>query len=184
MRTGIILAGGKSQRMGQDKGLMLWKGKPLVSYIIEAVAPLVEEIIIITANKAYQQFGWAIYEDMLPDAGPLGGLYTGLYHSSYEENLVLSCDVPLVSTALLHKLIDNCPKKASILRDGEQIHPLIACYAKSLLPIIEARLKEKQYSMKGLLNAIDVEELILTVEEAKALANINTKWEFERWLGT
>ena len=68
--TGIILAGGKSSRMGTEKGLILYKNKPFVEHIIEAMNPLVDNIIIISNNKAYKSFGFRCYEDLIKN--PLG----------------------------------------------------------------------------------------------------------------
>ena len=63
--TGIILAGGKSSRMGTEKGLILYKNKPFVKHIIEAMKPLVNNIIIICNTRAYERFGFKCYEDLI-----------------------------------------------------------------------------------------------------------------------
>ena len=101
--TGIILAGGKSSRMGTEKGLILYKNKPFVEHIIEAMNPLVDNIIIISNNKAYKSFGFRCYEDLIKNTGPLAGIYTGLRYSKTENNLIVSCDVPLINTVILIK---------------------------------------------------------------------------------
>ena len=100
--TGIILAGGKSQRMGTDKGLLLLDGKPFVSYIYEALQPIVgENCIIVSSNPDYDCLGCTRVEDIIPTKGPRGGISTGLKYSKTKMNIVISVDAPLVSTALL-----------------------------------------------------------------------------------
>ena len=105
--TGIILAGGKSSRMGTEKGLILYKNKPFVKHIIEAMKPLVNNIIIICNTRAYERFGFKCYEDLIKNTGPLAGIYTGLSYSKTDNNLIVSCDIPLVNTVVLQKLIDQ-----------------------------------------------------------------------------
>src|SRR6202008_2205785 len=95
--TAIILAGGKSSRMKEDKGLVYFNGKMLVEHVIASAKKMTTRIIIITANPAYRQFGYPCTEDEMKEKGPLGGIFTGLVHSSTKKNLVLGCDLPFLS---------------------------------------------------------------------------------------
>lgn len=70
----IILAGGKSSRMGVDKGLMLLNEKPMVQHVIDAVKLVADEIIIVANNKEYKQFGYTVISDEIENAGPLAGI--------------------------------------------------------------------------------------------------------------
>ena len=79
--TGIILAGGKSSRMGQDKGLLMLNGRTFMSHIIEALEPVVSDIIIVSNNSDYDIYKLKRVADILKDSGPLAGLYTGLFLS-------------------------------------------------------------------------------------------------------
>ena len=90
--TGIVLAGGKSSRMGSDKGLLTINGKMFIEHVVDAMKPLVDNIIIVSNNKMYDQFGYERIEDEIINSGPMAGLYSGLKHSESEYNLVLSCD--------------------------------------------------------------------------------------------
>ena len=103
--TGVILAGGKSSRMGTDKGLLELNGKPLIQYAIDTLKSIGLEIIIISNNSDYEQFGFPVYPDIIPDKGPIGGVYTALSYSSTEKNLIVSCDTPFLSKKLLNYLI-------------------------------------------------------------------------------
>ena len=102
--TGIILAGGKSTRMGTDKGFLLLNNKPFVQYSIDALQPLVSEIIIVSDNPDYDRFGLKRINDTIKDAGPVAGICSGLEASSTAYNLILSCDIPLITSKILQKL--------------------------------------------------------------------------------
>ena len=85
--TGIILAGGKSSRMGSDKGFLKLNDKRFVLYSIEALKPLVSEILIVSDNENYDTFGYKRIEDIIKNSGPVAGIYSGLKASKTEYNL-------------------------------------------------------------------------------------------------
>ena len=79
--TGIILAGGKSSRMGTDKGLMRLNGKPMIQHILDPMAKICQRILIITGNPMYGMFGFELVNDEAPDYGPVMGILSGLKQS-------------------------------------------------------------------------------------------------------
>ena len=89
--TGIILAGGKSSRMGTDKGLLLLNGKPMVKYVIDVLSKVTSKIIIIANNDEYKQFGYKVYSDLIKDKGPVGGIYTAMNYTNSNTNICISC---------------------------------------------------------------------------------------------
>ena len=96
----IILAGGRSSRMGTEKGLMPFRGKPMIRHIIDLLQSLdINPIQIITQHGAYEQFELPCYPDLIQNKGPLGGIYSGLVHSTATKNLVLGCDMPFLTKA-------------------------------------------------------------------------------------
>ena len=101
----FILCGGKSSRMQSEKGLMLFQGKPFIEYIIEAALPISSEIQLVTNTANYDYLPYQKIKDIELDKGPIGGIYSALVHSESELNLILSCDIPLISTELLTALI-------------------------------------------------------------------------------
>ena len=130
--TGIILAGGKSTRMGSDKGFLKFNGKSFIEYSIAALKPLVSQIIIVSNNADYDIFNVKRVEDVIKEAGPLAGIYTGLKTSKTEFNLVLSCDVPLITKEILEMLIEAQDRQSDIIQivsQGKSM-PLIALYKK------------------------------------------------------
>ena len=131
-KTGIILAGGKSSRMNQDKGLMILNGKPMIQFVINVLKPFVDEIIIVSNNSEYEQFGYPVYSDLVKDKGPLVGIYTGLFYSQSATNIILSCDVPYLNSDVVSFL---CAKhidcQITIPRIEGRTHQLIGVFSKS-----------------------------------------------------
>lgn len=179
--TGIILAGGKSSRMGQDKGLMIWKGQTFTEHIIEALDPLVDELFIVSNSDKYKQFGLRVYQDVLEDRGPLGGIYTGLSNSDGYRNIIVSCDVPLITTNTLHRLIAHDEEQYDIvqLSDGSREMPLVAMYKKSCEGPFLDRLEQDKLKLQAAVSAMKVKTVILPEEKAYTLRNINTQEDFE-----
>ena len=105
--TVFILCGGKSSRMQSEKGLVLFQNKPFIEHIIQAILPITSNIKLITNNKEYDYLPYQKIPDIITDKGPLGGIYTALTNSETEFNLILSCDIPLISTELLSELISK-----------------------------------------------------------------------------
>lgn len=178
--TAIILAGGKSSRMGVDKGFMLYNNKPFISHIIKATQHIVNEIIIVSNNAKYDQFNLKRVNDILPDAGPLSGVCSGLFHSQSEHNLVLSCDLPLIKNELLRMLIDQVSDAYDIVQTSVQgrINPLLAMYKKQCASSCLAALKSGERQMCAFTSRQRVKTILIDVALEKYAANINTPHQF------
>jgi len=133
--TGIILAGGKSRRMKSDKAFLTYQDRPLIAHVIEALEAVTSEVILVSDDNRYDVFNKRRFPDLLEDAGPLAGLYTGLYHSETPYNLVLGCDTPLVNQTVFKPLFSNASKKYDIvqLASRGRTMPLIALYKRTCL---------------------------------------------------
>jgi molybdopterin-guanine dinucleotide biosynthesis protein A len=129
--TGVILAGGMARRMNQqDKGLVCFQGRPLVSYAIAALAPLVNNTFI-NANRhseQYQQFGLPVIADQTDSFdGPLAGILTAMIYSDADVLLVVPCDAPLMTATQLQKLLTSRAEfdaDIAVAFDGERLHPV------------------------------------------------------------
>jgi len=175
--TGIILSGGKSSRMGTDKGLLLFENKPFIQHSIDALKPLVSEIIIVSNNKDYNVFGFKRVEDAIENAGPLAGIYSGLNESKTDYNLVLSCDIPLISSEILEKLINAIDDVSEIIQiesEGKNM-PLIALYKKSCAAKFLKLLNEGERKLQVAVNKCNVKNVKLNEHDAFFTKNINTK---------
>jgi len=175
--TAIILSGGKSLRMGEDKGLMKIEGKPMIKYVIETVEQLTKQIMIIANNKAYQIFHYPVYKDSIKDKGPLGGIVEGLSRSTSDFNWVLSCDTPYLEQGLLTDLMLELKKEnqAVIVEHSNRKHPLIAVYHRSSLPVFEKQLDQNDLKLSNALNKLKMKTLNIDHLDKKIVANINSK---------
>ena len=179
--TAIILSGGKSSRMGTDKGLVLFNGKELVKYAAGLVDPIFYDAFIVANDPAYMKFELPVYEDLIVDTGPIGGIFTGLTYSTTAWNFFIACDMPFMTTNVIEKLIHSLGDADAVVACHEQAHePLCAFYNKSCLPVIEKQLAGQNYKLHDLFPLLRVREVDLTDEflsESNPFRNINTKDE-------
>lgn len=150
--NGIILSGGKSSRMGEDKALLKVGAKTIIEIIIDKLKPFCNEIII-SADEIdkYSQFGYKVVPDKFKNSGPIAGIYSSLLKSNTERNFVISCDLPLVSQKIIERLINYNSTKEILLpvTDG-MYHQLCGVYSKSVLENAESILNaEVESGRKG-----------------------------------
>lgn len=179
--TGIILSGGKSSRMGTDKGFLLYEEKPLIQYSINALKPIVSEIIIVSNNPDYDIFELKRINDIFENAGPLAGIYSGLKAAKTEYNLVLSCDIPLISSEILMKLIEAVDKVSEVIQiesEGKTM-PLIALYKKQCEPTFLKLLNAGELKLQYAINQCKAKTIILNTEDELFTININTPEELK-----
>lgn len=170
--TGIILAGGKSSRMGTDKGLMPFRGKPMIQHIIDPMAKICQRILIVTSNPMYGMFGFELVKDEQPDYGPVMGVLSGLKESETSLNLVMSCDAPFVSFDLMKELVLKSGEADIVAASSsEGIHPLIALYHKNCLPVFEQAVAEDEHRLRTVIEKLKVEKL--SVLNERLVRNIN-----------
>lgn len=175
--TGIILAGGKSSRMGSDKGLLKLEYKTFVERVIEAMKPLVDEIVIVSNNSDYDQFGYLRIEDEIEDSGPLAGLYSGLKHSNSEFNMVLSCDIPMIKTEILQKLIESDFENYEVtqIESNYKTMPLIAIYKKDCLNTCLKLLEQGERRLRYAVNQMNTNTIKIASNYESMVKNVNTK---------
>jgi len=175
--TGIILAGGKSSRMGTDKGFLKLEGVTFVERIMKSISPFVDNIIIVSDNPDYNTFGYRRVDDIIKNSGPLAGLYSGLYYSETEYNLVLSCDVPLVNSTILTKLIDEFDEDKDVVQLSSQNKtiPLVAFYKKHCMHRCLELLEKGEKRLRVALNHLDTKTIEVDSNMKHLVRNINTK---------
>ena len=161
--TGIILAGGKSIRMGKDKGTCSFNNKPLVEYAIEALKPFCGEILISANNiESYEKYAFKVVPDQISSIGPLGGIYTCLQKSGNKHNIILSCDTPFITSELIRYIIENIDADNEVVAPLHQhnfIEPLCAYYSKNLIPEIHECIENKDYKLLRLLKSVKMKTL-------------------------
>ena len=179
--TGIILSGGKSSRMGTDKGFLKHKGKTFIQHSIDALQPLVSETIIVSNNSAYDVFKLKRIKDEIENAGPLAGVYTGFMQSKTDYNLVLSCDIPLISSEILELLIESMDDTSEVVQieANTKTSPLIALYKTSCASKFYKLLNEGERRLRYAVNQCQVKHVKLDSDIGFYTLNINTPEEFK-----
>jgi molybdopterin-guanine dinucleotide biosynthesis protein A len=171
-----ILCGGKSSRMQSEKGLVLYQNKAFIEHIIEAVLPISENIQLITNTNDYDYLNYKKVKDIIANKGPLGGIYSALVHSEMELNLMLSCDIPLISTEILLELTENHSRNfdVSVFVDTDRIHPLIGMYSKNCLPVLKKALDANELKMIRFIQNISRQLIPISEEKKPFFKNINS----------
>lgn len=176
----FILAGGKSSRMGKDKGLVLLNNIPVIQHIINEVKKLDLNINIITDNHSYNTFGCKCIKDIIPGQGPLGGLYTAMCYTTAEYILLLSCDMPFVTYRVFERLINRCRTTHDEIiacRNEDNLYPFPAFYHVSLKEKVKHHLDHHKLKMQKFIQEcsttkVDVSDMIK--EDTCLFSNLNT----------
>ena len=188
---GIVLAGGRSARLGHDKLAEVFGGRTLVEIVVECVASLVDEVVIVTAGDrtmtGFEELpSVRVVTDLFPGKGPLVGLYTGLKESRSELNLVVAADMPFLSARLLRYMLEAADGYDVVVpRIGDKVEPLHAVYTASCLPRIETMLAEGELSVYRLIprlmaRYVDEDEVAAIDPERRSFFNINTEDDLRR----
>jgi molybdopterin-guanine dinucleotide biosynthesis protein A len=178
MGTAIILAGGKSSRMGFDKQFLKLRDKYIIEVITDKLQKVFEEIIIVTSRpEEYAQYGFKLAEDEVRDFGPLAGIHVGLKSSSSIYNYIIACDMPFINLKYLEYMMEIIKQHGSevegvITRLGEWIEPFNAFYSKSLIPKIEENISKGKRQINTLLQDSNIHY----ISEAKA-REFSPDWE-------
>lgn len=144
MLSVVIQAGGESRRMGRDKGLAPFLGEPLILRALKRVAPIADELLVTTNNPdAYRFLGVALYPDIYPGLGALGGLFTAISSARGDLVAVVACDMPFISLPILSLAYERLSRNnadVAIPKTSQGYEPFHAIYRKStcLLPIKRA----------------------------------------------
>jgi molybdopterin-guanine dinucleotide biosynthesis protein A len=189
MLTVVIQAGGQSRRMGSDKALIPFLGRPLIERVLGRLRGLATEVIITTnAPQNYQYLGLPLVTDLIPNRGALGGLYTALSVAQASLVAVIACDMPFVNPRLLayqRDLLGDSQWDAAIPRTKEGAEPFHAIYRKSTcLPAVENAIQSDKWRVDtwfGLVNIrfLTPQELAQYDPQRRAFWNVNTPEELQ-----
>ena len=203
MLTISIQAGGQSTRMGDDKALKPFLGRPLIQRLIDRLAPIADEIMVTTnrpedysfLNTSIRPFGHSVQRfrlvsDLKPGRGALGGLYTAIASAANPVVAVVACDMPFASTSLIETasrlLVEEEEVDIVIAKSEEGYEPLHAVYRReTCLPAIASAIDADQWKVTAWFPRVNVR--VLTHEEIQqadplglAFWNVNTQEEFAR----
>lgn len=187
--TGVILAGGKNWRLpGEKKGFRTVGQDSMLDRTLGLLSGLFPEIIVVVNDpKDFSGVDALVVTDINPAGCALAGLYTGLFHASTPWIFATACDVPFGSDPLIRHLLASRKKGKEIIipKTREGLEPLCALYHKSCLPLMEERLKQNQFMIKGFFRPRKVWEIEPEVLERIDPAmrfkfNVNTPEDLEQ----
>lgn len=182
--TGIILAGGKSSRMGYDKGLAIVNGKKMIEHVYAALSQVVDKVIIVANSDSYNYLNVPVYEDMYKEIGPVAGIYTGLSHSTTEKNIIVACDMPFVSPQLLTTILEHIGNNQIVVPTvNDHLEPLCGCYKKEILEELKEIIEMEVYPVHRVIEFFDHLALKINEEETNAgtvFTNINKPEDIEQ----
>jgi molybdenum cofactor guanylyltransferase len=181
--TALILAGGRGSRMGSvDKGMQLFKGRPMVAHVLDRITPQADEIII-NANRSineYAAFGHRVIADAIDGfAGPLAGLHVGMTHAATPLIVTAPCDSPFLPLDLVVRLLLAMEKEnadLAVAKTYDQVHPVFCLVKREREPHLRAFLKTGQRKIDKWYATLKVVEVQFDDQEA-AFTNINTEEE-------
>ena len=185
--TGVILAGGLGRRMGGiDKGLQELRGRPMVHWVVERLAPQVNELLI-NANQngeRYAAFGHRVVPDQIPDfAGPLAGLHAALSAAAHPLVATAPCDSPFLPADLVSRLFSALTATGAdlaVARTFDQPHPVFCLCRRDVLPHLTEFLAGGGRKIDRWYATLKVVEVAFD-DEADAFENINTREELGRF---
>ncbi len=190
--SAIILAGGKSSRMGRPKALLLFDGEPLITHIVRTLKTLFADIVVVAApGQELPSLPVTLVRDEVAYQGPVGGIYYGLKKASGKSGFVISCDAPFLNQSLISYLTSQISNYDVVVPYWqERFQPLHAVYCRSVVPLLREQLE------RGELRPIFLYEKVRTCKvsedeirrfdpEGLSFLNMNTPEDYQaalaRW---
>ena len=188
--SGVLIAGGKSRRMGRDKRFLTVGGTSLFQRILTLLEQIFPETIVVLAEplESLEVRGGRVVYDVIPNAGSLGGLYTGLMAASHVRIFAVACDMPFLNSDVI-RFMASFDTTADIvvakLESGFQ--PLHALYSRSCLPFLKAMAAERDLKIQKLYGTqqlkvavVDMAEIAIVGAGLKSFQNVNTEVDLAR----
>lgn len=181
----IVLAGGKSTRMGKNKALLEIKEQRMLEGIVSKLTGHFSEIIISANDSAYEDLGIKTVRDIYTDCGPLGGIHAGLRESRHHVNFLIACDMPFVNIELANYMVNVSEGYDAVVpKMGEYYQPLFAVYTKNCLPVIEKKLEQGRNKITSFyhdvkLKFVEVDEIERYGNKETIFFNVNTPADLE-----
>ena len=187
--SAIVLAGGKGRRLGVEKHLLEIGGRSLLDTVVARVSAVSDDVIVVASHADTISIpirGIKVVSDIVPGRGPLSGLDAGLRVAKFDRALLVACDMPFLSTALLQHLVETATDADAVVPQiAGDLEPLLAVYSRACLPIVEGLLDRQKASMRDLLDDVQVhlvpeEEVRKFDPEGRSWFNVNTPDDADR----
>lgn len=173
--TGIVLAGGRSSRFGSNKALAVVDGQSFLHKSLDILKPFCSHILISGNYVEYEEYGYPLIKDIIPELGPMGGIYTALKQAETPYILFLTCDMPAMTGLLLEQLLEDNNQDDIVVwqqEDGTlQLFPSL--FDSSVLSVVERHVFNRQLSIRSLFDEVIIRKIPIRKEDKAAFLNIN-----------
>lgn len=185
--SAVILAGGRSSRMGSNKALLPYRGGRFIETIHRLLTGMFDEVLLVTNTP--EQYGFLpcrMVPDLYEGRGVLAGIHSGLYHSSSSAVFAVACDMPYLSELLIRHLAQQANSRGVVIPESPGgLEPLHAVYGKGCLPAMEAALDAGEQRIVSFFGQVPVQritaaEMAYADPNLDSFRNINTPDEYFR----
>ena len=187
--TGVILAGGKSRRMGEDKRFLQVGEATLLDRTVSVMSRLFPEVLIIIAQDSapLAVTGCIVYRDLVADCGSLGGLYTGLAQATNDRIFVVACDMPFLNPEMIRWFVArDCSADVVMAHLPDGLQPLHAVYGKRAVPVFERMAASHELKIRNIASDPSLRVTVVSPSEwgdrdplAQSFRNVNTPADLE-----
>jgi molybdopterin-guanine dinucleotide biosynthesis protein A len=186
--TGVLLAGGKSRRMGQDKRYLHIGEQTLLERSLKVLRSVFHEVLVVIAqDSAELDAGVPVIRDLVPNCGSLGGLYTGLKQAGTPDVFVVACDMPFLHPRSIRYFTESISGwDVVIAKLHNRLHPMHARYSRRCLPVIESMLTAGELKIQTMVAHPSLRVQIVSEADLKGIdpeglsfLNINTPADLE-----
>ncbi|MDF1548282.1 MAG: molybdenum cofactor guanylyltransferase [Bacteroidales bacterium] len=184
-KTGIILCGGKSNRMGKNKALLSFGKDTIIELVAKTLSTICDQVIISTNSNELYFLPYTKVADKLVDIGPIAGFHSSLLETKTEHNFIVSCDTPFISSALLLHLFNHSKNYDVVLPVFENhLQPMTGYFNKNIIKIIEnqieaGNIKPINIFENAKMNALKIDSA-LNFYHKYLFFNINSPEEYEQ----
>ena len=195
---GAVLAGGGSRRMGRDKALLSFGGKPLIERTARLMQSIFSRVLLVAGRREYKFLGLPVVPDSFPNSGPLGGIHTALLKGNGQPVFVVACDLPFVNRELIEYIVDfpfpenghspspERPNEAMLAKipvQRERLQPLCGLYFPGCLGVIEQGLNQRELKAVDILKELSIVRVPITSKQSfykdNLFRNVNTPHEYQ-----
>lgn len=158
--TGVVLAGGKSLRMGRDKRFLRVGGMTLLDRVLSVMGQVFSEVLVVAAgdDPGLMSCPYEVVTDRIPGCAAIGGLYTGLLHARQPRVFAVACDMPFINQAVVKYLIESYPAADLVVPALDVgVQPMHAVYSKRVLPRVEERIHQRCFRIQDLFHDKDLD---------------------------
>jgi len=186
--TGILLAGGKSRRMGEDKRYLVMGGETLLERGLGVLRSVFQEVLVVIAQDSPPVGVDAkVVRDLVSECGSLGGLYTGLMQATTPYIFVVACDMPFLDQAVIAQFTSRRATADIVMAKlAARLHPMHALYGKRCLPVLEQMIQARQLKIQEVVSHASLRVQYVTETDLSSIdpsgcsfQNVNTPADFE-----